>query len=102
MFKRLRWLAAGAAVGFGASLWTQRKVKAVAARYHPSGLADKAIGKARSWPGEVLAALREGRATMHERETELRQDLQRRAGQQAPGAPDNGAGRKALPNQPLT
>jgi hypothetical protein len=77
MLKRVRWLVMGAAVGFGGSLWTQRKVKAAAARYRPSGLAGAAVEKAKAWPGEVRAALDEGRTTMRQREAELRHDLQR-------------------------
>ena len=68
MLKRVRWLATGVAVGAGASLWAERKAKAVAARYRPSTAAGRAIGL----PGEVVAALREGRRAMKEKEAELR------------------------------
>jgi hypothetical protein len=63
--KRVRWLAAGAAAGFGGSLWLQRKLRAAAGRYGPAGVAASLAGRAR-------AALAEGRAAMREREAELR------------------------------
>jgi len=75
MFRRVRWFGAGAALGAGATVWAQRKVKVVVARYRPAGLAGSAVDKALAWPGEVRAALDEGRSTMRQREAELRQDL---------------------------
>ena len=77
MLKRVRWLVTGAAVGVGASWWTQRKVKAAASRYRPAGLAGTALEKAKAWPAEVRAALDEGRTTMRQREAELRRELER-------------------------
>jgi hypothetical protein len=68
-------MAAGAALGFGASVWVQRKLKAAAAKYRPAGLAGTAVEKARAWPGEVRAAIDEGRTTMRQREAELRGGL---------------------------
>ncbi|MDE3206430.1 MAG: hypothetical protein KGQ66_19665 [Acidobacteriota bacterium] len=73
MFKRARWLTTGAAVGFGGSLWLQRKVKAAATRYRPAGVAEAAASRARD-------ALEEGRAAMRQREAELRGDSGRRRG----------------------
>jgi hypothetical protein len=75
MFSRVRWLGAGAALGFGASVWAQRKVKSTAAKYRPAGLAGAAVDKARAWPVEVRAAIDEGRTTMRQREAELRHGL---------------------------
>jgi hypothetical protein len=72
----MRWAAAGAALGFGASWWAQRKLREASDRYRPARLANDAMGKARAWPGEVRAALEEGRATMRQREAELRHELQ--------------------------
>jgi hypothetical protein len=77
VFKRVRWTAAGVAFGFGASLWVQHKLKEASNRYRPARLANDAMGKARTWPGEVRAALEEGRTTMRQREAELRHELQR-------------------------
>jgi hypothetical protein len=68
-------MGAGAALGFGASVWVQRKLKTAAAKYRPAGLAGSAVEKARAWPGEVRAAIDEGRTTMRQREAELRVGL---------------------------
>jgi hypothetical protein len=76
MLHRLRWFGAGTALGIGASVWAQRKLKAAAARYRPAGVAGTAVGKARSWPAHVRAAIDEGRSTMRQREAALRQELE--------------------------
>jgi hypothetical protein len=86
MIKRVRWMGAGLAVGVGGSLWAQRKVKSVLARYTPAGLGGGAVNRVKVLPGEVKAALREGRSAMHEREAELRADSPVR-GRQPPGRP---------------
>ncbi len=65
MFKRLRWLSTGMAVGLGGSVWLQRKMKSAASRYAPAGVAVAAAARARD-------ALEEGRTAMKEREAELR------------------------------
>jgi hypothetical protein len=76
MLKRVRWLTAGAAFGFGGALWLQRKLKTAADRFRPVGLAEAAAGRAKG-------ALDEGRAAMREREAELRGG----AGKRRPGRP---------------
>jgi hypothetical protein len=73
VLKRLRWLVTGLAVGAGGSLWAQRKVKILASRYRPSGLAGSAATRAKGLPADVVAAIREGRAAMKQREAELRE-----------------------------
>lgn len=65
MLKRVRWLVTGVAVGFGGSVWLQRKVRTAAERWRPAGVAGAAATRARD-------ALHEGRAAMREREAELR------------------------------
>jgi hypothetical protein len=65
VLKRIRWLATGLAIGVGTSLWIERKAKAVAARYSPAT-------RAKGLPGDVVAAVREGRDAMRAREAELR------------------------------
>jgi hypothetical protein len=80
MLHRVRWLGAGAALGFGASVWAQRKLRTAVAKYRPAGLAGSAVGKARSWPAEVRAAFVEGRSTMRAREAELRHELEHNPG----------------------
>jgi hypothetical protein len=76
MFKRIRWLGLGAIAGVGASVWTQRKARVMAARYRPAGLAGGAADRARGWPARLREAVAEGREVMHQREAELRRSLQ--------------------------
>jgi hypothetical protein len=71
MFKRLRWLSTGAAIGLGGSVWLQRKLKSTANRYRPVEVAGAAAARARD-------ALEEGRAAMKQREAELRGSAGRR------------------------
>jgi hypothetical protein len=75
MLRRVRWLGTGAIIGLASSVWAQRKARALAARYRPAGIAGTAVERARTWPGELRAALDEGRTTMRAREAELRQEL---------------------------
>lgn len=65
MFKRVRWIGTGVAIGFGGSLWLQRKLKEMSSRYGPVGMAGAAASRARD-------ALVEGRQAMRDREAELR------------------------------
>ena len=65
MFKRVRWMTTGAAVGFGASVWLQKKIKTAADQYKPVAVAGAAASRARD-------ALQEGRTAMRRREEELR------------------------------
>jgi hypothetical protein len=72
MSNRIRWMAAGLFVGVSGSLWVERKVKAIAGRYSPSGIAGNATARARGIPGDFRAAIVEGREAMRAREAELR------------------------------
>lgn len=72
MFKRARWAGAGAAVGATVVIWAQRKLRAMAGRYGPSGAAGDAVGRATSLPANLRDAFAEGRQAMREREVELR------------------------------
>ena len=74
MFRRARWIGAGAAVGAGAVLWAQRKVRDVADRYGPVGRAGDAVDRAISFPGDIRDAFAEGREAMRQREAELRRN----------------------------
>jgi hypothetical protein len=75
MLRRVRWFGAGAALGIGASVWAQRKVRTATSKYRPGRLATTATGKARVVPRDVRAALVEGRSAMRQREAELRRGL---------------------------
>lgn len=72
MLKRARWMGAGAALGAGAVLWGQRKLRSVADRYRPTTIAGDAVERAISIPGNLRDAFDEGRRAMREREAELR------------------------------
>ncbi|HMC40955.1 MAG TPA: hypothetical protein VKI19_14920 [Acidimicrobiales bacterium] len=61
----------GAAVGFGGSVWLQRRLKEAAGRYRPAGVAGAAAARAKD-------ALAEGRAAMRAREADLRGSAGRR------------------------
>jgi hypothetical protein len=63
VFKRLRWIGAGAALGAGGVVWLQARLR----RFTPAGLAGEAVGRARS-------AIDEGRVAMRDREAELRRN----------------------------
>lgn len=65
MLKRVRWITTGMAVGFGGSLWLQKKLRTAADRYRPAAAAGAAAARARD-------ALVEGRSAMKEKEAELR------------------------------
>jgi hypothetical protein len=72
MFKRARWLVTGAGIGFGTSLWLQRKVKQTAARYSPQRFSGELTKTVKGISGDVRAAVIEGRDAMREREAALR------------------------------
>ena len=63
--KRIAWFVAGAAAGFGGSVYAKRKVKATAERLSPKHLAGNALET-------VKDAMREGRSAMRSKEVELR------------------------------
>ena len=74
MFRRARWIGAGAALGAGAVLWAQRKVRDLADRYKPVNRAGDAVDRAISFPGDIRDAFAEGREAMRQREAELRRN----------------------------
>jgi hypothetical protein len=80
MFKRLFWLVVGAGFGFGVSFWVMRAIRHTAERYRPDRLGSDLSGALRGLGADLRDAVTEGRAAMHEREYELRYELQRTAG----------------------
>jgi hypothetical protein len=72
MFKRARWLVTGAGIGFGTSVWLQRKVKRTAARYSPQRFSGELTRTVKGISTDVRAAVQEGREAMREREAALR------------------------------
>jgi len=79
MFKRLFWLSTGLAAGFGSSFWLMRTVRRTIERLTPQRLTRDAVAGARSVGTELRAAVDEGRVAMHEREAELRAEIERRS-----------------------
>lgn len=76
MFKRLFWLTIGASLGFGSSWWVTRTVKHKLSRFLPARLATEVTTTAQAITGGLRAAVADGRDAMHEREAELRAQLE--------------------------
>ncbi|MDQ2727657.1 MAG: hypothetical protein M3Y91_07305 [Actinomycetota bacterium] len=93
MFKRFRWISMGAAVGFGGSVWAQRRVKRTMERYLPERMSADVIQRARYLADDVRGALDEGREAMRAREDELRRQLN----VAGPDRPGGQVARRALP-----
>ncbi|HEX4492525.1 MAG TPA: hypothetical protein VH914_15060 [Acidimicrobiia bacterium] len=68
MFKRARWMVLGYSLGAGTSYLAARRLRRVAQRYTPTGVATRVGGTKRSVQNAVVA----GRDTMRDREVELR------------------------------
>jgi dienelactone hydrolase len=68
MFKRARWMVVGYSLGAGTSYLAARRLRRVAQRYTPAGVADRVGGTKRN----VQNAMSAGRDTMRDREGELR------------------------------
>ena len=83
----------GAAVGFGGSVWAQRRVKRTVERYLPDRMGADVAQRARYLADDVRDALDEGREAMRVREEELRRQL----GVVGPRRPDERGARRALP-----
>jgi len=79
VFKRLFWLTVGLMAGFGSSFWLMRTVRRTVERFTPQRLSQDAMAGARNVGSELRAALDEGRTAMHQREAELRAEVQRRS-----------------------
>ena len=75
MFKRVIWMGTGASVGFGASLWMQRKVKRTVQRYTPQRVTGDFVEVVRDFGYDLRDAVAEGRIAMAQREAELRAEL---------------------------
>jgi hypothetical protein len=65
----------GAAVGFGGTVWAQRRVKRRVVRFLPDRMSADVVQRARYLAEDVRIALDEGREAMRAREEELRRQL---------------------------
>jgi hypothetical protein len=82
MLKRVRWIVMGMGVGASASLWAQRRLKLLMRSYAPPEVAARAAKRSSELAGrkagDVRTALAEGRQAMHQREAELRHQIDQR------------------------
>ncbi|MFP5318956.1 MAG: hypothetical protein ACLGI2_11775 [Acidimicrobiia bacterium] len=72
MFKRLFWLTVGTVVGFGGSVWAQRRIREKIERYYPEQVARQVGTSVRSLSSDLRSAAAGGKAAMREREDSLR------------------------------
>ena len=77
MFRRLFWLMLGVGFGFGMSFWVMRFVKETAARYSPERVSADLTDALKGLGTDLRLAVADGRAAMHEREAQLRADVER-------------------------
>ncbi len=77
MFRRLFWLMLGLGFGFGSSYWVMRFVRETAARYSPERVSADVADAVRGFGADLRVAVAEGREAMHEREAQLRAQLDR-------------------------
>lgn len=71
MFKRLRWILMGVGMGATGSVWVRHRLRQFLKSYTPPAVATRAAASAKD---EFRAAWREGRASMRQREAELRSE----------------------------
>jgi len=74
--RRPLWLAAGAALGVGGTLWAERRLRRVADRLTPPSLATEAGKSVRRLGDRVQAAVAAGRQERERREEELWVELE--------------------------
>jgi hypothetical protein len=72
MFRRFFWMFLGVGVGMGSSLWVQRRVKQVAARYTPERISNDMATSVRALGRDMRLSIQDGREAMRQREAELR------------------------------
>jgi hypothetical protein len=70
--KRITWFVGGVAAGAAGANYAAKKVKRTAAQLAPSNVARGAASQVKRRGRQVVEAVREGRAAMHDREDELR------------------------------
>lgn len=95
MLKRVVWWSTGAAMGFGSSLWVQRKVRRTVQQYTPEVVQQRVQSSARRIGPTVRAAVGEGRNAMRARERQLEAEVNGRVGRS--GAADTGGGAASGP-----
>ncbi len=76
--KRLTWFVGGVAAGAAGANYATKKVREAASQLAPTNVARGAANRARDGSRRVVDAVKEGRAAMQARETELRARRDRR------------------------
>ena len=79
MFRRLFWLVAGAAFGFGVSFWLMRFLRDTVERYSPERVSGNVTSALKSFGADVRAAAVDGRIAMRETEEHLRAGVDSRS-----------------------
>jgi hypothetical protein len=77
VLRRLYWLCVGVGVGLGGSFWIRRFVRETAAKYAPERVSADLSNAIKGIGTDVRQAVADGRSAMHEREAELRADVER-------------------------
>jgi hypothetical protein len=72
VIRRLFWMLVGLVLGMGASVWLLRVLRIRVLESTPGGVAVQVGGSLRRLGTDLRDAVDEGRAAMHERESELR------------------------------
>jgi len=84
MMRRPLWLAAGAALGAGGTVWARRRLERLSRRVRPTalagGLASRADRTRRGAADRVRDALDTGRSEARRRQDDLERDLAARRG----------------------
>jgi hypothetical protein len=75
LMRRLFWFGTGASMGFGGAMWIRHRVRRAVARYRPARVSAEVGTGVRRVGNDVRDAISEGRAEMHTREAELREEL---------------------------
>ena len=84
MMRRPMWLAAGAALGAGGTVWAQRRLQRLTRRVRPTAVANQLVSRAertrRTAADKVRDALDTGRSEARRRQDDLWRDLDSRRG----------------------
>ena len=72
MTKRMFWFVLGVVAGVTGSMYLQRRLQQVKERYTPPAIANRMTDAVKRFGSDVAESARAGKATMSERETDMR------------------------------
>jgi hypothetical protein len=78
MTKRMFWFLLGLMAGAATVVVAQKRLQAIKARYAPPAIANRVGDAVKRFGADVAESARTGKATMSERETQLRRGRRRR------------------------